>query len=169
MTLSSRIFVIFVALFMVMGTSPHVMSEEQATLQDDEFNTIKERVITVAPSTIRASGLGNDLYVKGFGRDPLSVSMNIPTSQMARSDNDIHILQMDGTANPALLDMMAYMGGTVLGYIPNYAYLVQIPRGMEQSFNGLKFSRWIGEYHPYYALDPTLDSSLEDSTGFPDS
>ena len=83
----------------------------------------------------------------------------------------LRIVQFTGPIRTEWLKAVKAVDGkvTVLHYVPNNAYLVQVDQKAEQALEGLKEPsgpiQWIGAYHPYYKAKPTfLTSGMESVT-----
>ncbi len=93
--------------------------------------------------------------------DPLKGVPDIPEELKARDDNDVFFLQLSGPIKREWKNLLKEKGVKVYSYIPEYAYLVKIDPEKIDEIKNLEFVRWIGDYHPYYKIDPECDKINE--------
>ena len=66
------------------------------------------------------------------------------------------ILQFHATPSQADRDAIAKLGGQVIGYLPDNAYIVRMPASMAANAPSIAAVRWVGNYEVSYRLDPQL-------------
>jgi hypothetical protein len=84
--------------------------------------------------------------------------------QTARSGNVLRLVHFVGPIQPEWLDQIRAVGNvTIASYIPNNAYVVSVDQAAEEHLGTLLAPagpiQWIGEYDPYYKMDPRLASA----------
>tara|TARA_R110002072_G_scaffold139249_3_gene282745 strand:+ start:16571 stop:19582 length:3012 start_codon:yes stop_codon:yes gene_type:complete len=79
-------------------------------------------------------------------------------SELLRSTNEQGLWIVQFHATPTQLDRNAIvgLGGQVIGYLPDNAYVVRMPSGPAANALSIKTVRWVGSYEVPYRLDPAL-------------
>ncbi|MFL7790720.1 MAG: S8 family serine peptidase, partial [Anaerolineae bacterium] len=96
--------------------------------------------------------------------DPLQETPHVPDHLDAspRLNSDYAIVQFEGPLRLAWQEALQQAGVQVLDYLPDYAYVVRLPKvdGLpaadHSTLNDLPGVRWTGELLPAYRLDPAL-------------
>ncbi|MEM3445382.1 MAG: S8 family serine peptidase [Thermoplasmata archaeon] len=70
---------------------------------------------------------------------------------------------MDGPVREEWRKLLECKGARVVGYIPNYAYIVKMDKFVLEEVQSLEFVRWVGIYQPYYRVHPDLWSIAGDT------
>jgi serine protease AprX len=94
--------------------------------------------------------------------DPLKEEPTIPAVlKLATSNNYylIYLIQCNGPIQPEWIPMLQEKGVKILGYIPDYAYVVRMNEVTRRVVEQFPFVRWTGFYHPAYKIDPNLRQS----------
>ena len=92
--------------------------------------------------------------------DPCLRLPNIPTGLTRKPEAgrpDYFIVQLTGPVTQAMTDALRKVGAELLDYIPDYALLVRAtPEAIDNDVRKLDFVRWVGLYHPAFAVSPLL-------------
>jgi subtilisin family serine protease/subtilisin-like proprotein convertase family protein len=100
----------------------------------------------------------------------LPISLSIPDHLRSQSDPGTYIVQSKGPLDDAFRAQLQSLGGTIVAYVPNNAYLVQLPYASAQALAGFPQTQTVLAYEPYYKLKPALldlavrQKSLPDET-----
>ncbi|MFT4841197.1 MAG: serine protease AprX [Planctomycetota bacterium] len=80
------------------------------------------------------------------------------TSELLRSTNEqgLWILQFHQTPSQADRDAIATLGGQVIGYLPDNAYVVRMQPATAANALSIATVRWVGSYEVSYRIDPEL-------------
>ena len=107
--------------------------------------------MSVTPST--ASSL---LKLRAGVFDPLESQP--ATSDLLRSTNEhgLWILQFVASPSSADRQAIANLGGEIVSYLPDNAYVVRMPASMAHNANSIATVRWVGSYEVSYRIDPDL-------------
>jgi len=68
-----------------------------------------------------------------------------------------YIVQFKGPVEGARKEQVQALGGQVMDYLPDYAFLVWMDGTVQQRVAALDTVRWVGLYQPAYKLSPNLD------------
>jgi serine protease AprX len=68
-----------------------------------------------------------------------------------------YIVQFRGPVQGAWKDQVRALGGRVMDYLPDYAFLVWMDSAVQKRVAALDAVRWVGLYQPAYKLSPNLD------------
>ena len=72
------------------------------------------------------------------------------------SDGNLWIVQCRQVVDQSVRDQLTQAGATLLRYVPDDAYIVQLTPETVETVRELESVRWIGPYHPAYRLDPSV-------------
>jgi len=70
-----------------------------------------------------------------------------------------YLVQLTGPMIPEWREALEQQGVTLLDYVPELAYLVQMDAAQVDCVRDLSFVRWVGLFQPAYKLDPVLLSA----------
>lgn len=96
------------------------------------------------------------IYLKTAAFDPLKMEPDVPQGLLTQSENGYYLVQCQGPTQPDWIEKIRDTGAEVLGYIPNYTYLVYLEGDTREILKALSFIRWIGVYHPAYKIQTGL-------------
>jgi len=68
-----------------------------------------------------------------------------------------YIVQFRGPVQGAWKDQVRALGGRMMDYLPDYAFLVWMDSAVQKRVAALDTVRWVGLYQPAYKLSPNLD------------
>jgi subtilisin family serine protease/subtilisin-like proprotein convertase family protein len=85
-------------------------------------------------------------------RNPLNLS--IPANLRSQADPGAYIVQARGAIDNAFRAMLKASGATIVSYIPNNAYLVNVPSGVANAIASQGFQ--VIPYEPYYKVQSSL-------------
>ncbi len=125
------------------------------------------RTTTGQNGLIRSQGMVVDMpydlhevHVNGMvidtsvGEPEISANLKL---EAYRSDVDGHYLvQFHGPVKEGWKQDIERLGGRVLNYIPNNAFIVQLDGGLLSPVEDLREVQWLGIYHPAYKIRPVL-------------
>ena len=117
----------------------------------------------VAASETQPEGPGPSpmLRLKYATFDPLQGEPQMPASLQIDAHRDAgegaYIVQFQGPIQGAWTDQVRALGGRLMGYLPDYAYLVWMDAAAREQVATLDSVRWVGLYQPAYKLSPNLD------------
>ena len=84
----------------------------------------------------------------------LPLNLSIPKNLQSRGDPGAYIVQANGPIDGAFREMLASDGAQIVSYIPNNAYLVEVPAAGANVIAAAGFS--VIPFEPYYKLPPSL-------------
>ncbi len=88
--------------------------------------------------------------------------INIPlTKDLMISDaqkgTGTYIVKFDGPIYTHERNALEQTGATIVGYLPNYAYLVRMTNNLRSQVETLSGVEWVGTYHPGYKISPEIN------------
>jgi subtilisin family serine protease/uncharacterized membrane protein len=108
---------------------------------------------------------GINLWLRNSIFDPLQTEplelINTAPALFYDQPNDYKIIQFDGPVQLEWKEQVEDAGGTLLNYIPDYAFIAKIPSSSYSSIEDIPSVRWLGDYHPFYKLEPRLIDALQ--------
>jgi serine protease AprX len=96
------------------------------------------------------------LHLVAGAFDPLDRALEIPAALRSGREQGLWIVQFAGAPTQAGRDAIARVGGKVLRYLPDHAYIVKLTAGAVDAVRAQTGIRWVGAYHPFYRLEPAL-------------
>ena len=66
------------------------------------------------------------------------------------------LVQMRGPVSRSARDDLEAVGANLLGYLPDFTYVVSADSSVVSAVKRQKAVRWVGPYHPWYKLSQTL-------------
>ncbi|UCH88337.1 MAG: S8 family serine peptidase [Thermoplasmata archaeon] len=107
----------------------------------------------------------NDLQLfinlKAARFDPLSEVPDIPTGLTYSAENNYYLVQCKGPIQQGWMEDLQDLGVVILGYVPEYTYLLFMEKEVKEGVEDLPFVRWIGVYQPAYKIEPNLLSKQD--------
>ncbi len=95
--------------------------------------------------------------------DPLQgepqVDAALRTDAYPGAGEGAYIVQFKGPIQGAWKGQVRALGGRVMDYLPDYAFLVWMDSAVRERVAALDTVRWVGLYQPAYKLSPNLDRS----------
>ena len=108
-----------------------------------------------------AAGPGLMLRLKYATFDPLQGEPEMPvalhTHAHRGAGEGAYIVQFQGPVQGTWTDQVRALGGRLMGYLPDFAYLVWMDGAAREQVATLDAVRWVGLYQPAYKLSPNLD------------
>ena len=108
-----------------------------------------------------AAGQSVMLRLKYATFDPLQGEPKLPpvlhTDAHRGTGEGAYIVQFNGPIQEAWTDQVRALGGRVMDYLPDFAYLVWMDGATREQVAALDTVRWVGLYQPAYKLSPNLD------------
>ena len=114
----------------------------------------------VEPSTART------LNLRYASFDPALSQPSVPASLRSGPQQNLRIVQFHGTPTQAGRDAVQAVGGHIVGYLPQDAYVVRMSASQAAQLT-TPLVRWVGAYHPAYRLDAALLESGALTSSFP--
>jgi hypothetical protein len=96
------------------------------------------------------------INLKAARFDPLFSESNIPSDLEYDKNTDFYLVQVKGPVQEEWIIGMRDSGVVILGYIPQYTYLVYMEKEVKEEIQGKSFVRWMGRYHPAYKIEEGL-------------
>lgn len=93
------------------------------------------------------------INLKAARFDPLLKEPDIPSELTYSDENDYYLVQCKGPIQSEWVEMILESDAIILGYIPDYTYIVYMEKQVKKSLENLPFIRWIGIYHPAYKIE----------------
>jgi len=135
---------------------PDVANFEDAT---DPISVNED--LDVGPSSQSAMYVPHLIRTKAATFDPLSQDPDIPSELAIDRPEGYAILQTFGPIEEWVSDRVEEVGGSLVGYLPDYALVVKGDDEVFSSLEGEDFTRWLGPYHPAYKISEELMGSWE--------
>jgi len=86
---------------------------------------------------------------------------------MASDQTRIFIVQLRSTPDQLAREQLTRSGLTLLRYLPDDAYIVEMDWKIRKAVADLACVRWVGPYHPAYRIDPSLRDGRSHARGSP--
>src|SRR5947207_412745 len=77
----------------------------------------------------------------------------VPPALEAAASERLFIVQMETPGVEALRARLRELGGEVLNYVPQHAYIVRMDPALRARVEAESFVRWVGAYEPAYRLE----------------
>jgi hypothetical protein len=110
------------------------------------------------PDTTKETSTDIFINLKAARFDPFFESPDISAELEFTSESPFYLVQLHGPVQGSWLFDITDLGGTILGYIPDYTYIVYAEQDVKSDIADLPFVRWTGMYHPAYKIEPGLFS-----------
>ena len=88
--------------------------------------------------------------------DPMIQAPSPVDGLQSPASERLHIVQFVGTPTQQGRDAVAAVGGEVVSYLPEDAYVVRADASAAAALATFETVRWVGPYHPAYRLDPEM-------------
>jgi hypothetical protein len=76
----------------------------------------------------------------------------IPDALRAAAADPYFLVQFIGPIKTEWLDALQASGAAIIGYTPNYTYIVRMDPALLDSLKGMRAVQWVGQYHPAYRM-----------------
>lgn len=93
--------------------------------------------------------------------DPLKEAFDLPDGLRAQRADGLYIVQSSRPTTAAWCERIARLGGQLLAYLPENAYIAHLPPATRLAIVDLDTVRWVGPYHPGLRVE----TALWDETG----
>jgi serine protease AprX len=122
---------------------------------------ISRNFVTTSLTQASEPTVAEDLKIrlKADTFDPLKEKPDIPAALKLTTPNNYYLIQCNGPIQPEWIKKLRDNGIVILGYIPDYAYVVRMDEATKVLVEQFPFVRWTGFYHPAYKIDPYLELS----------
>ncbi len=98
--------------------------------------------------------------LEGYRFDPLVAEPELPDDLMASpampGDSTLGLVQFDGPVTLHRRAALEAAGLVIVGYVPEFTYLVYGPAPLAEAIRGLEGIRWVGPFHPAFRLSPSI-------------
>lgn len=88
--------------------------------------------------------------------DPLRSQPEVIEALRSGAEQNLVIVQFQGTPTQAGRDAIGAAGGELIGYLPDNAYVVRVKSEGATSLRSSELVRWVGAYEPAFRLQPEL-------------
>jgi hypothetical protein len=88
--------------------------------------------------------------------DPLDAALEVPAALRGNVRHELWIVQFVDLPTQVGRDAIRELGGKVLWYLPEHAYIVRLPANEVDLLRAQPGIRWVGLWHPFYRLEPAL-------------
>ncbi len=88
--------------------------------------------------------------------DPMIQAPSPVDGLQSPASERLHIVQFVGTPTQQGRDAVAAVGGEIVSYLPEDAYVVRADGAAAAALATFETVRWVGPYHPAYRLDPEM-------------
>ncbi|MFT4513422.1 MAG: serine protease AprX [Planctomycetota bacterium] len=116
--------------------------------------------LLVAPSVAQVAvpqqRQATDIRLRFASFDPLVAEPNVSTLLRGTNEQGLWIVQFHATPTQSDRNALSELGGQVIGYLPDNAYVVRMPAGPAANALSINTVRWVGSYEVPYRLDPAL-------------
>ncbi len=112
------------------------------------------------------------IHLKQYSFDPLAVEPQLAASMktsMSGGETFTALVQFSGPVHANWKEQVESAGVRLYGYIPDYAFIARTDYSAAESIRSLPFIRWVGGYHPAYAIDRELISVQAAAQGADDT
>ncbi|MEO0126116.1 MAG: S8 family serine peptidase [candidate division WOR-3 bacterium] len=100
---------------------------------------------------------GQMICLKTYQFDPRNGEPIIANNLIAQEEDwNYYIIQFKGPILKEWKQELKNIGAQVIGYLPDYAYIVRMDKIQKQMINQKSFINWIGLWHPAYKIHPDL-------------
>uniref|UniRef100_A0A7V1EJ49 Peptidase S8/S53 domain-containing protein n=1 Tax=candidate division WOR-3 bacterium TaxID=2052148 RepID=A0A7V1EJ49_UNCW3 len=100
---------------------------------------------------------GQIIRLKTYQFDPQNGEPDMPLNLIAEEETEnYYIVQCKGPILKEWKEQLKNSGIQVLGYIPDYAYIVKMEKYQKELISQKSFINWIGLWHPAYKIHPEL-------------
>ncbi|MGB9176245.1 MAG: S8 family serine peptidase [Methanoregula sp.] len=82
--------------------------------------------------------------------------LQLKATDMKRKEKNVWIVQFVGPAKPEWGEELSSLGAQTGGYIPENAFLVNMPPDTAEKVKQLPFVAWVGVYEPAFKISPLL-------------
>jgi len=124
-------------------------------------------VLIGIPSVISATGMEKDMSIKlkTASFDPLLTNgyriSGTGITSYPPSGTGAYIVQFNGPVKEGWKRQLEDFG-TVHGYVPEYAFIIEMNGSAARDIEKLDFVRWVGTYQPSYKMSPDLRQPTDD-------
>ncbi|MEO0206531.1 MAG: hypothetical protein ABIL22_07650, partial [candidate division WOR-3 bacterium] len=97
------------------------------------------------------------IRLKTYQFDPKNGEPSMPLNLMAQEEDwNYYIVQCKGPILKEWKQELKNIGAQVLGYLPDYAYIVKMDSWQKELINQKSFIAYVGLWHPAYKIHPEL-------------
>ncbi len=93
--------------------------------------------------------------------DPLQGVPAVHPSLQVDANNELYIVQFFTQPLREFSDAVEALGGTVRGYLPDNARIIQMNDTTKTAVEALEYVRWVGPFHPAYRLEGYLRDNVD--------
>jgi hypothetical protein len=110
----------------------------------------------VAQVVVPEQRQATDIRLRYASFDPLVAPPKVPVLLRSTNEQGLWIVQFHATPTQADRNAMQQLGGQLIGYLPDNAYVVRMTAGLAADALSVKTVRWVGSYEVPYRIDPAL-------------
>jgi len=112
-------------------------------------------------TSARVGETGPEIHLQRATFEPLAGEPVLPGYLRAEGCADgvrgYYLVQFKGPVREEWKQELERLGGELLDYIPDFAFIVRMEEATKAQVQNLSFVRWAGPYHPAYKLHHDLD------------
>ncbi len=117
-------------------------------------------LVLLACCALVAAASSAEIHLRTHQFDPLVSEPQIDPSLRAEEPSagqlGYYLVQLEGPVTDEHKAALTTRGVEIIGYIPEFAFLVVMTPEASRDLRAASGIRWVGMYHPAYKLDPTL-------------
>ncbi len=144
---------------------PH--SDTKVVVWDEGSSSSKQQFYAVTGrdgSLERVATSSGELRLRAGSFDPLKGVPTVPSSLKARDGNEMFVVQFVSQPLEEYRSMIQAAGGVIENYLPDNAYVVQVPPQRIPEIRAMPFVRWVGPLEPAWRLDESLVAGIAHAT-----
>lgn len=148
--------------FEVLGLRP-VIGLHYTTFSWYELRQNDYRLLQKSGVAFIEDQLAGKVQVNGYSFDPVvDGAPDIPVElKSIGSQTGFRLIQLVGPVRDEWLTLLSNYGIEILQYYPSYTYLVWATPQMVRQVGELSPVRWVGEYHPAYRINSSLEKDRD--------
>ena len=113
-------------------------------------------VAQLLPDAVSQRSATAEIRLRFASFDPLVGAPEIPSVLRSTNEQGLWIVQFHKSPSAADRTAVAALGGQIIGYLPDNAYVVRMAVTTARSARGILSVRWVGSYEVAYRIDPEL-------------
>ncbi|MCA9875226.1 MAG: S8 family serine peptidase [Anaerolineales bacterium] len=143
------------------GQTEKTGSEAVPKEPSGEIQTSGERPLPSSPLPER-SQTGLQIRLEQAVFDPLvalpdlAPNLTAVPSPNSEAESNYYLIQFIGPIEEEWQQKVEALGGRIMDYVPDFAYIVKMPGALVTPMTDLEFVRWVGIYQPAFRLSNSL-------------
>jgi uncharacterized membrane protein len=152
----NRTFAVSIILVMILSSVPSTAALDFGSNSGDVQLTPNDR------KAQEKSSPPIHIHLKVATFDPLISEPSIDKELTYDKAMDYYLVQCTGPIKFEWVQKLHNLGAKILGYVPDYTYLVHMDPNVKNKLQSFPFIRWLGTYHPAYKLTQNIFESAGD-------